>query len=119
MRSINKDSMGGAGLSLQRGKISGPTTAEQEESAHGPMKLVLPVLIVLLLVLLLLAALLVSAAAPERHLAIYSVAANYSLPIVQRQGRDYVGLLELLEPLGKVSARSDNRGWRLRYNNVE
>jgi N-acetylmuramoyl-L-alanine amidase len=31
-----------------------------------------------------------------------------------------VGLLEVLEPLGKVSAKSDNRGgWRLRYNNVD
>jgi N-acetylmuramoyl-L-alanine amidase len=39
---------------------------------------------------------------------------------VQRDGRDYVGLLEVLEPLGKVSAKSDNRGgWRLRYNNVD
>ena len=58
-------------------------------------------------------------AATDKHLSVYSVAANYSLPVVQRDGRDYVGLLELLEPLGKVSARSDNRGWRLRYNNVE
>jgi len=47
-----------------------------------------------------------SAAPPEKHLSIYSTAANYSLPIVQRQGRDYVGLLELLEPLGAVSAKA-------------
>jgi N-acetylmuramoyl-L-alanine amidase len=50
---------------------------------------------------------------------VYSVIANYALPVVQRDGRDYVGLLEVLEPLGKVSAKSDSRGWRLRYNNVE
>jgi hypothetical protein len=50
---------------------------------------------------------------------VYSLAANYSTPIVQREGRDYIGLLELLEPLGKVSAKSDNARWRLRYNNVE
>jgi N-acetylmuramoyl-L-alanine amidase len=55
----------------------------------------------------------------EKHLAVYSVAANYSLPLVQRDGRDYVGLLEVLEPLGKVSAKSDGQRWRLRYNNVE
>src|SRR5579859_5610048 len=62
----------------------------------------------------------VTGAPPQKHLSVYSVAANYSLPVVQREGRDYVGLLELLEPLGKVSAKSDNRGgWRLRYNNVE
>jgi N-acetylmuramoyl-L-alanine amidase len=62
--------------------------------------------------------LLVSGAAPEKHLTIYSSAANYSLPIVQHQGRDYVGLLELLDPLGTVSAKSDQARWRLHYNNV-
>jgi N-acetylmuramoyl-L-alanine amidase len=61
-----------------------------------------------------------SGAAPGKHLSVYSVAANYALPVVQRDGRDYVGLLEVLEPLGKVSAKSDSRGgWRLRYNNVD
>ncbi|MGA7218777.1 MAG: N-acetylmuramoyl-L-alanine amidase [Candidatus Sulfotelmatobacter sp.] len=68
--------------------------------------------------LLFLAALLVSAAAPEKHLAIYSTAANYSLPIVQRQGTDYVGLLEILDPLGTVSAKSEPPRWRLHFNNI-
>lgn len=62
---------------------------------------------------------LLSGAAPEKHLSVYSVAANYSLPLVQRDGRDYVGLLELLEPLGRVSAKADGNKWRLRYNNVQ
>jgi N-acetylmuramoyl-L-alanine amidase len=61
---------------------------------------------------------LVFAVAPEKHLSIYSTAANYSLPIVQRQGRDYVGLLELLDPLGKVSAKTDPPRWRIHYNNI-
>jgi N-acetylmuramoyl-L-alanine amidase len=69
-------------------------------------------------ILLFLAVLLVSAAPPEKHLSVYSTAANYSLPIVQRQGRDYIGLLELLDPLGTVSARSDLPRWRLHYNNI-
>jgi N-acetylmuramoyl-L-alanine amidase len=60
-----------------------------------------------------------SGAPPEKHLSIYSVAANYSLTLVQRDGRDYVGLLELLEPLGKVSARPEGSRWRIRYNRVE
>jgi N-acetylmuramoyl-L-alanine amidase len=60
-----------------------------------------------------------SGAAPEKHLAVYSVAANYSLPVVQRDNRAYVGLLEVLEPLGKVSAKSEGLRWRLHYNNVE
>lgn len=69
-------------------------------------------------VLLVLAVLLVSAAAPEKHLSVYSTAANYSLPIVQREGRDYIGLLELLDPLGTVSAKSEPPRWRLHYNNI-
>src|SRR5208283_2805575 len=70
--------------------------------------------------LILLSSLLVSGAAPpEKHLSVYSVAANYSLALIQHDGREYVGLLEVLEPLGKVSAKSDGLRWRLRYNNVE
>ncbi len=64
------------------------------------------------------ATLVMLAAPQEKHLSVYSTAANYSLPIVQRQGRDYVGLLELLEPLGTVSAKADGRRWRLHYNNI-
>jgi N-acetylmuramoyl-L-alanine amidase len=67
--------------------------------------------------LLALSAIVLSAA--EKHLAVYSVAANYSLPVVQREGRDYVGLLEVLEPLGKVTAKTNGPRWRLRYNNVQ
>jgi N-acetylmuramoyl-L-alanine amidase len=62
--------------------------------------------------------LLVSGAAPEKHLSVYSTAANYSLPIVLRQGREYIGLLELLDPLGTVSAKSEPTRWRLHYNNI-
>ena len=60
-----------------------------------------------------------TAAAPEKRLSVYSVAANYSVTLTQRDGRDYVGLLEVLEPLGKVSARVDGARWRLRYYRVE
>jgi N-acetylmuramoyl-L-alanine amidase len=58
-----------------------------------------------------------SSAAPEKHLTVYSVAANYSLPLVQHEGRTYVGLLEVLEPLGRVTAKLEGPRWRLRYNN--
>src|SRR5579863_446090 len=70
-------------------------------------------------VFVLVSALLLSGAPSEKHLSVYSVAANYSLPLVQREGRDYVGLLELLEPLGKVSAKAEGSKWRLHYNNVQ
>jgi N-acetylmuramoyl-L-alanine amidase len=62
---------------------------------------------------------LILSSAPEKRFTVYSVAANYSLSVMQREGRDYVGLLEILEPLGKVTAKSDGPRWRLRYNNVQ
>src|SRR5208282_130065 len=69
-------------------------------------------------ILLFLEVLLVSGAAPDKHLSVYSTAANYSVPIVQRQGRDYIGLLELLDPLGTVSAKVDPPRWHIHYNNI-
>src|ERR1700756_1155632 len=74
---------------------------------------------VMALALIIASAIILTGAPSEKHLSVYSVAANYSLPLVQRDGRDYVGLLELLEPLGKVSAKADGSRWRVRYNNVE
>src|SRR5947209_17210533 len=68
---------------------------------------------------ILLTAILLPASAPEKRLSVYSIAANYSLPLIQRDGRDYIGLLELLEPLGAVNARSESQRWHIRYNNVE
>jgi N-acetylmuramoyl-L-alanine amidase len=38
--------------------------------------------------------------------------------VVQRHGQDYVGLLELLDPLGTVNAKADGSRWRIHYNNV-
>src|SRR5216684_431972 len=77
----------------------------------------LAVSVPIMLCAILLCATMLSGAPPEKHLSVYSTAANYSLPMVQHDGRDYVGLLELLEPLGPVNAKSDGLRWRLRYNN--
>ena len=57
--------------------------------------------------------------ADEKHISVYSPVAIYTLPILDRAGREYVGLLELLEPLGRVSTQSEGRRWRLRYNAVD
>ncbi len=64
------------------------------------------------------AVLFLSAASTEKRLSIYSTAANYSLPVVQRGGRDYVGVLEVLDPLGTVTAKTDGTRWRIHYNNI-
>src|SRR5208283_553827 len=55
----------------------------------------------------------------EAHISVYSPVANYTLPVLERGGREYVGLLELLEPLGRVSTESNNRTLHLRYNAVD
>src|SRR5208283_4523488 len=57
--------------------------------------------------------------AEEKHIAVYSPVASYTLPVLDRAGREYVGLLELLEPLGRVSTQSDGRRLRLRYNAID
>jgi N-acetylmuramoyl-L-alanine amidase len=58
-------------------------------------------------------------AAYDKHISVYSPVATYKLPVVDRAGREYVGLLELLEPLGRVRSQSEGRRWRLRYNAVD
>jgi N-acetylmuramoyl-L-alanine amidase len=61
---------------------------------------------------------LLSSATEEKRLSIYSTAANYSVPVVERAGRDYVDLLQVLQPLGSVHARSEGPRWKLRFNNI-
>lgn len=70
----------------------------------------------------LLAAVLLAAGAPsveEKRISIYSTVANYNLPVADREGHEYVGLLEILEPLGTVSARQERDRWKLRFNTVD
>jgi N-acetylmuramoyl-L-alanine amidase len=57
--------------------------------------------------------------ADEKRLSVYSSVARYSLPVIDRGGQEYVGLLELLEPLGRVSAEKIGPRWKLRYNAIE
>ncbi len=63
--------------------------------------------------------LLVFSAPEEKRVTIYSNAANYSLPVLERNGDEYVGLLELFEPLGVVSAKVNGPHWKFRYYDVE
>jgi N-acetylmuramoyl-L-alanine amidase len=58
----------------------------------------------------------VSGFADEKRLSVYSGATSYSLTVREKDGTDYVSLLEILQPLGSVSARTDGRTWRLNYN---
>ena len=74
-----------------------------------------------LLAILLASVTLLSAApsADEKRISVYSPVATYKLPVLERAGREYVGLLELLEPLGRVSSQAEGRRFKLRYNAVD
>src|SRR5271169_6036543 len=63
--------------------------------------------------------LLLYSAPEEKRVTIYSNIANYSLPILERNGIDYIGLLEVFEPLGSVSAKATGPRWKFRYYEVD
>jgi N-acetylmuramoyl-L-alanine amidase len=69
--------------------------------------------------ILLASTLLLYSSPEEKHISIYSNAANYSLPVLDRDGDEYIGLLELFEPLGAVSAKANGNHWKFRYYDVE
>jgi N-acetylmuramoyl-L-alanine amidase len=57
--------------------------------------------------------------AGEKRIAIYAQALTFSVPVVDRDGREYVGLFEILEPIGTATSRGDGLHWRVRYDNAE
>ena len=61
----------------------------------------------------------VSGVPEEKRLSIYSGTASYSLAVIEKNGTDYVGLLEVLQPLGTVSVKTDGRVWKLSFNRAE
>src|SRR4029077_7398477 len=56
--------------------------------------------------------------AEEKKISIYSSVANYTLSVTERNGQDYVGLFEILEPLGTANIKTDGLHWKLRYKTV-
>lgn len=73
----------------------------------------------LTIALFLASALLLYSSPEEKRVTIYSNAANYSLPVLERNGDEYIGLLEVFEPLGAVSAKASGAHWKFRYYDVE
>jgi len=83
-------------------------------SARPHRKFTVQILPFLLLLLILPAG-----SADEKRIAIYGATTNYTLPVIDRDGHENVGLLEIIEPLGRVNSRTDGQHWKIRYNNVE
>ncbi len=58
----------------------------------------------------------VYAQAPQAtQLSVYSSQSNYPVPLMSLNGQEYVGLVELLEPLGTVDARPDGKKYKLKF----
>ena len=57
----------------------------------------------------------VHAQPPEQSLTVISSRTSYSVPLLEVKGQPYVGLIELLEPLGSVDAHLDGRKYWLRF----
>src|SRR6202046_1851834 len=88
--------VGTAAPSTSSGRALGRPTGRGPGARQLPVRFDLrgPLQIVFFLGPVLFFPVLLSAAVPQKRLSIYSTVATYSLPIVQRQGRDYVGLLQ-------------------------
>ncbi len=63
-----------------------------------------------------LAALAQAAQAEDKRIAVFSPQTSFTLPVIAREGRDYIGLVEVLEPLGDVSAKLEGGKWKLRFD---
>jgi N-acetylmuramoyl-L-alanine amidase len=58
-------------------------------------------------------------ASAMQRLSVYAPRGSFTVPLEQNAGRDYVGILDLLDPLGQLSARQDGRKWKMRFNEAE
>src|SRR5579872_94430 len=56
---------------------------------------------------------------PERQLAVYTPQKSYSVEAQDRDGETYIGLMDLVEPLGTIGMRQDGKEWKLRFNGAE
>jgi N-acetylmuramoyl-L-alanine amidase len=68
------------------------------------------------LLLLLLA---VGFGADPRRIAVYAPRTNYQVDILVRDGADYVGITDLLEPLGRLESHVDGKKLKLTFNGGE
>ena len=61
----------------------------------------------------------VSRSLEERRVSIYAPQASYRVAVVERDHKEYVGLLDVLEPLGAASASNAGAEWTIRGSGGE
>jgi len=64
-------------------------------------------------------AFLTATAADDKRLSIYTPQSFYAVSVLERDGHEYVPLLDVLTPLGSATARQDGDKWKLRFNNID
>jgi N-acetylmuramoyl-L-alanine amidase len=56
----------------------------------------------------------------SKHITFYTAQTTYTLPVLERNGVEYVGLLETLEPLGAVNAKPEGKArWKLKFRDID
>jgi len=55
----------------------------------------------------------------EKRFSVYTPQVGYTLTLLQRDGREYIDLGELLRPLGRVQVRKDGRKWLVKFDDLE
>ena len=61
----------------------------------------------------------VSGAGPEQQLTVYTGQTSYSLPVVDRGGKQYISVSDLLSPLGSSQPITKGRDWRIILNKMD
>jgi len=64
-------------------------------------------------------ALAVSGAAPEQQLTVYTSQTSYSLPVLDRGGKPYISVADLLLPLGASAPIAKGKEWKFSLNRAE
>src|SRR5690348_4108586 len=95
--------------------IEGVWEGKRRRFASPAQRIVLPVALLVLLVL----PLQPQSSSSLQRLSVYAPRGSFTVPLQQNAGRDYVGILDLLDPLGQLSARQDGRKWKMRFNGTE
>src|SRR5689334_14100101 len=60
-----------------------------------------------------------SGAAPEQQLTVYTAQSSYSLPVLERNGKAYIPVTELLTPLGAAITHGRGTDWKVELNKAE
>lgn len=62
---------------------------------------------------------LAATAADDKRLSVYTPQSFYAVSVLERDGHEYVPLLDVLTPLGSATARQDGDKWKLKFRDTD